>query len=286
MTEPGTSVPLTLGFSPCPNDTFIFHALVHGLAGQPDLNLAPPVLADVETLNEWAMEPRLDLTKLSFHALAHALDDYVLLNSGSALGRGCGPLLIARKNLDQGGLADLRIAIPGRLTTAAMLLKMYAPGCRNLVTMRFDEIMPALARGEVDAGVIIHESRFTYRKEGFVLIGDLGAWWEETSGCPIPLGGIAARRSLGKELIGRIDKAIRESVRHAFAHPRLSREYIHCHAQEIDERVIRSHIELYVNDFSVDLGRQGREAIQSFLARGRELGIVPASSLSVFFSDQ
>ncbi len=286
MTEAGPSAPLTLGFSPCPNDTFIFHALVHGLAGRSGLHLAPPVLADVETLNEWAMEPRLDLTKLSFHALAHVLDDYVLLNSGSALGRGCGPLLIARKPLDQDGLADLRIAIPGRLTTAAMLLQMYAPGCRNLITMRFDEIMPALARGEVDAGVIIHESRFTYRKEGFSLIGDLGAWWEETSGCPIPLGGIAARRSLGKELIGRVDMAIRESVRHAFAHPQLSREYIRCHAQEIDEQVIRSHIELYVNDFSVDLGRQGRGAIESFLARGRELEIVPTSSLSVFFADQ
>lgn len=279
--------PLTLGFSPCPNDTFIFYALVHGLADELGLNPAPPILADVETLNEWAMERRLDVTKLSFHALGHVIDDYVLLNSGSALGRGCGPLLIAKKALDRSSsLADLRIAIPGRFTTAAMLLKMYEPACRNLVGMRFDEIMPALARGDVDAGVIIHESRFTYQKEGFVRLVDLGSWWEESSGCPIPLGGIAARRSLGNKLIARVDRGIKESVRRAFADPQGPREYIRCHAQEIDEQVICNHIELYVNDFSLDLAGKGRMAIEAFLSRGREAGILPNSSLSVFFEER
>lgn len=274
MADP-VRAPLTLGFSPCPNDTFIFHALVHGLARELDLDLAPPVVADVETLNEWAMQGRLDVTKLSFHALGHVLDDYVLLESGAALGRGCGPLLIARRERDLSRLADLKIAIPGRFTTAALLLRMYEPACRRLVGMRFDQIMPALARGEVEAGVIIHESRFTYRQEGFVLLKDLGIWWEEASGCPIPLGGIGARRSLGSELIARIDDAIGESVRRAFADPRLSREYIHRHAQEIDDRVLRDHIDLYVNDFSLELGPEGHRAVDLFLARGRAAGILP-----------
>lgn len=281
MADPDHS-PLTLGFSPCPNDTFIFHALVHGLAGELGLDLAPPLLVDVETLNEWAMQRRLDVTKLSFHALGFALDEYVLLNSGAALGRGCGPLLIAKKELDRGRIHDLRIAIPGHFTTAAMLLKMYEPGCGKLVDMRFDRIMPALANGDVDAGVIIHESRFTYREQGFVVLKDLGSWWEETSGCPIPLGGIAARRSLGSELIARIDSGIRESVRRAFINPRRSGEYIHSHAQEIDARVIRGHVELYVNDFSVELGLEGRKAVEIFLGRGREAGILPDSSLPTF----
>jgi 1,4-dihydroxy-6-naphthoate synthase len=273
-----THTPLTLGFSPCPNDTFIFHALVHGLAEELGLDLAPPILVDVESLNEWAMQGRLDVTKLSFHALGHVLDDYVLLKSGSALGRGCGPLLIAKKPIDRNRITDLRIAIPGRFTTAAMLLRLYEPSCKHIVHLRFDEIMPALARGDVDAGVIIHESRFTYQKEGFIVHQDLGAWWEETSGCPIPLGGIVARRSLGNELIGLIEKGIRESVQRAFKDPQAPEEYTRLHAQEMDEQVTREHIGLYVNDFSVDLGPEGQHAVEVFLARGREAGILPDSS--------
>lgn len=274
-----THQPLTLGFSPCPNDTFIFHALVHGLAAELGLDLAQPILADVETLNEWAMRGRLDVTKLSFHALGHVLDDYVLLGSGSALGRGCGPLLIAKETIARSRIPELRIAVPGRLTTAAMLLRLYEPRCKHLVYMGFDEIMPALAMGEVDAGVIIHESRFTYQKEGFVVHQDLGSWWEETSACPIPLGGIVARRSLGNDLIGLLEKGIRESVQRAFKDQNASSEYISLHAQEMDEQVSRDHIGLYVNDFSVDLGREGRQAVKVFFNRGREAGILPASSL-------
>ena len=270
--------PLSLGFSPCPNDTFIFHALIHGLADEIGLDLAQPTLADVESLNEWALQARLDVTKISFHALGHVLDDYVLLHSGSALGRGCGPLLIANKNFINKKLADLKVAIPGRYTTASMLLRMYAPQCKNLVPMRFDEIMPALAKGEVDAGVIIHESRFTYQNEGFILHQDLGTWWEETSGCPIPLGGIVARRSLGREVISLIDKGIKSSIQSAFANPQLSKDYIRINAQEMDEQVTGEHIKLYVNDFSLDLGSEGINAVKEFLERGRAAGILPDSS--------
>jgi len=280
-----TTHQLSLGFSPCPNDTFIFNALVHGLASDIGLDIAPPVLADVETLNEWAMQGRLDVTKLSFHALGHVLDNYVLLHSGSALGRGCGPLLIAKKPIDRLRLPGARIAIPGRYTTAAMLLRMYEPECMDLVPMRFDQIMAALSRDEVDAGVIIHESRFTYQEQGFIALRDLGEWWEETSGCPIPLGGIAARRSLGDDLLDLLSKGIRQSVMMAFENPSGSEDYIRAHAQEMDDKVIHDHIDLYVNNFSLELGREGRNAIELFLTHGREAGILPdASDFSALFA--
>ncbi len=269
---------LSLGFSPCPNDTFVFHALVHGLASEIGLDIGPPVLADVETLNEWAIQGRLDVTKLSFHALAHVHDNYVLLDSGAALGRGCGPLLIAKKPIDRVDLPKLKIAIPGRYTTAAMLLRMYEPECTDLLPMRFDQIMAALARDEVDCGVIIHESRFTYQEQGFVALQDLGEWWEKSSGCPIPLGGIVARRSLGIDLLKKLNDAIRQSVRMAFDHPDRATEYIRTHAQELDEQVIHDHIDLYVNKFSLGLGREGRHAVEMFLTRGHEAGILPGSA--------
>jgi len=268
--------PLSLGFSPCPNDTFIFHALVHGLVGRPGLRFAPPLLADVETLNEWAMAGRLHVTKLSFHALGHLLDDYVLLDAGSALGRGCGPLLVAGNPLAVDDLAGKRVAIPGRYTTAAMLLRLFAPHCEKLVVMGFEQIMPAIAAGTVDAGVIIHESRFTYRQHGLELIQDLGSWWEAESGHPIPLGGIAAKRSLGEEAIFGAQEVIRDSVRWGGRHPDASRAYIRQHAQELDEQVTRDHVGLYVNAFSEQLGGEGRAAVAEFLRRGREAGVLPA----------
>jgi 1,4-dihydroxy-6-naphthoate synthase len=267
--------PLTIGFSPCPNDTFIFCALIHGKVRAADLTFAPPALADVETLNEWALAGRLDVTKLSFHALGHVLDRYTLLNGGAALGRGCGPLLVARPGVDLAGLAAGKVAIPGRFTTAAMLLRLFAPECSTPVIMRFDQIMPALAAGEVDAGVIIHESRFTYQQHGLTLLLDLGAWWENLTGLPIPLGGIAARRSLGEDRLRIIEEAIRASVRWGFAQPGACLPYIRQHAQELDDQVIGDHIGLYVNSFSEDLGPEGRAAIEEFLRRGREAGILP-----------
>lgn len=267
--------PLSLGFSPCPNDTFIFHALVSGLIPVDGFSLLPPVLADVESLNQWAIAGILDVTKLSFHALGHVLDEYTLLSTGAALGRGCGPLLISRNEIDPADLAHHSIAIPGNFTTAAMLLRMCYPQCRLITTMRFDQIMPALAAGEIDAGVIIHESRFTYPSYGLRLITDLGSWWEKTTGHPIPLGGIAARRSLGNKVISAVEDAIRDSLRSAFAAPEQASAYIREHAQELDSQVTSSHIGLYVNDFSLDLGQEGMAAIQEFLIRGAEAGLLP-----------
>ncbi|MEW6593772.1 MAG: 1,4-dihydroxy-6-naphthoate synthase [Thermodesulfobacteriota bacterium] len=270
------SRPYSLGFSPCPNDTFIFHALVHGLLGGDTPRFAAPELADVETLNEWAFAGRLDVTKLSYHAYGHVADRYVLLSAGSALGRGCGPLLVARNVLDQAALPERTIAIPGRHTTAALLLKLFAPACGNLVTMRFDQIMPAIASGAVDAGVIIHESRFTYPQHGLRLIQDLGQWWEETTGLPIPLGGIAARRSLGDAAIRAIDRAVRASVRMAFDAPQAAMPYVRQHAQELDDTVIASHIGLYVNASSENLGAEGLAAVGEFLRRGAAAGVLPS----------
>ena len=269
---------LSLGFSPCPNDTFIFHALMHGQACGSSPAFGDAALADVETLNEWALAGRLDVTKLSFHALGHVLDQYILLMAGSALGRGCGPLLVARENFSVAALPGLTIAIPGKYTTAALLLRMYSPVPLTIRVMRFDRIMPAIVAGEVDAGVIIHESRFTFQAHGLLLLQDLGVWWEQETGFPIPLGGIAAKRSLGKEKIQAIDRRIRASVSSAFAGPEAGMDYIRQHAQELDDKVIRDHIGLYVNQFSLDLGAEGVGAVREFLERGRQLGIFPNQS--------
>ena len=266
---------ISIGFSPCPNDTFIFHALVHGLVALEGWSLAKERLADIETLNYWALAGKLDVTKISFHALGHVLSDYVLLPAGAALGRGCGPLLVARQDPGAAKLPLQTIAIPGRYTTAAMLLHLFAPQCRQTVEMRFDQIVPAIVAGRVDAGVIIHESRFTYQEKGLVLIRDLGAWWEEVSGQPVPLGGIVAKRSLGVELIRKISAAVRASVDLAFANPARALAYIKMHAQELDDQIIAAHIGLYVNHYSADLDEAGRAAVQVFLERGREIGLLP-----------
>lgn len=263
---------LSLGFSPCPNDTFIFHAMTHGLVSTEGLLFAEPLLADVETLNQWAMAGKLEVTKLSFHALGHVLDKYVLLDSGSALGRGCGPLLVTRQDTKI-DLAEATIAIPGQYTTAAMLLQLYAPCPVKTRVMVFDQIMDAVIRGEVDGGVIIHESRFTYQNHGLACLQDLGVWWEEFTGHAIPLGGIAAKRSLGVEKINLIEKTIRESVRYGFNHPGSSFDYIKKHAQEMGNDVINSHIGLYVNTFSESLGDDGHKAVDFFLHLGREKGL-------------
>ncbi|MBA3015797.1 MAG: 1,4-dihydroxy-6-naphthoate synthase [Proteobacteria bacterium] len=269
--------PLSLGFSPCPNDTFIFHALVSGLIPTPGFLIQPPVLADVESLNQWAMKAKLDITKLSFHALGHVLDQYTLLMAGAALGRGCGPLLISRDEIDPSKLTKQTIAVPGHFTTAAMLLRLCYPECQTLIAMRFDQIMPAVAAGDVSAGVIIHESRFTYPRYGLRLVTDLGSWWEKTTGHPIPLGGIAVRRSLGHKLIAALETAIRNSLRSAHANPAQASLYIRNHAQEIDDQVTANHIALYVNDFSLDLGQEGIAAVRDFLTRGFNAGIFPHS---------
>jgi 5,8-dihydroxy-2-naphthoate synthase len=273
--------PLTLGFSPCPNDTFIFYALVHDRSDLAGLSFAEPRLEDVETLNIWALENRLDVTKLSFHALGHALDDYCLLRSGSALGRGCGPLLVTKPGKKMTHLEEARIAIPGQYTTAALLFRMYAPECANLVEMRFDKIIDAIRKDRVEGGVIIHESRFTYKQMGLVCHQDLGQWWEDISGYPIPLGCIAAKRELGGEVIGRIDTAIRNSLEFARTSPDQCLPYIRSYSQELEEDVVKSHIGLYVNDFSLDLGVDGLAAVEEFLRRGRAARVLPSSEKSL-----
>lgn len=277
---------LSLGYSPCPNDTFIFYALTHNRIALGDLHFAVPQLEDVETLNSWALQKRLDVTKISCHALGHVLDEYCVLSAGSALGRGCGPLLVAASDRPVDSLVGKRVAIPGRLTTAALLFRLFLPACSELVEMRFDAIMEAVRRGEVDAGVIIHESRFTYAQQGLVCLQDLGQWWEDVSGQPIPLGCIVARRSLGSEILKRIDQAIAASVDFAFASPSACLPYIREHSQETAAEVVQSHIALYVNNFSRDLGVKGTAAIAAFLTRGRQLGVLPAAAEMPIFRDR
>ena len=257
---------LTLGFSPCPNDTFVFHALMEGLVSAGDERFAVR-LEDVETLNRLALEGALDVCKISYGALPRLLDRYTLLRSGGALGRGCGPLLVARRPLSREDLRDATIAIPGVLTTANLLLRLYRPEIPAGREMVYSEIMPAVERGEVDAGLIIHESRFTYPGHGLVKVVDLGEWWEEETGAPIPLGGIVARTDLGTARIASIDAAIRASVEYAFAHPAASAEYVRRHAQEMDPAVMQRHIDLYVNDFTIDIGAEGGRAIEQLRRR-------------------
>ena len=282
MTDPSQADrTLTLGYSPCPNDTFIFHALVHGIVAVEGMRFAER-LEDVETLNRLAARAELDVTKISYGAAPGLLGDYVLLRSGGALGRGCGPLIVAREPLTQADLAGRRIAIPGRSTTANLLLRLFAPQAEPGIELVYSDIMPAVARGDFDAGLIIHESRFTYPQHGLQRVADLGEWWEQTTGLPIPLGGIMARRALGEEAIRRIDDAVRRSVEHAFAHPEASAVYVRAHAQEMDAAVTQQHIDLYVNRFSVDVGDEGERAIRELFARAAAVGIVPADHPAPF----
>jgi 1,4-dihydroxy-6-naphthoate synthase len=270
------SVELSLGFSPCPNDTFVFDALVHGRVATHGLAFRER-LEDVETLNRLAADGALDVTKASYGAIPWLLDRYALLRSGGALGRGCGPLVVAREPLPMTALRGRRIAIPGARTTANLLLRLFDPALSHGEEHVYSDIMPAVARGEVDAGLIIHESRFTYREHGLVRLLDLGEWWEGETGLPIPLGGILAKRELGAASLQRLADAIRASVEHAFAHPQDSAGYVRQHAREMDPEVVRRHIELYVNRFSVELGHEGEQAVATLFARGRAAGILPTA---------
>ncbi|HJP31533.1 MAG TPA: 1,4-dihydroxy-6-naphthoate synthase [Candidatus Latescibacteria bacterium] len=271
---------LSLGYSPCPNDTYIFYALVHGR-----LDGAPPVrevLEDIETLNGMASRGELDVVKVSFHALGHFLAEYCLLHSGGALGRGCGPMVVARGDVTSETLGDCRVAIPGRMTTAALLLRLFAPDLTDIVEMPFHQILEATRTGAVDAGVIIHESRFTYARLGLRKVIDLGQWWESSTGHAIPLGGIAVQRRLGEDRIARIDAALRDSVEFAHAHPEEVRDYVATHAQEMEREVMEAHIELYVNEYTLDYGRDGEAAIADLLERAVAAGIIPAAGTPLF----
>jgi 1,4-dihydroxy-6-naphthoate synthase len=268
---------LSLGYSPCPNDTFIFHAMVRGRVDTGGL-VFQEALEDVETLNRMALQGQLDLTKVSYAACGALRENYCLLRSGGALGRGCGPLVVARDSM---GLAELRgrpLAIPGRHTTAFLLLRLADPELgEHAVPMPFHEIMDAVRSGAVDAGLIIHESRFTYPRYGLTQVADLGQWWERETGHPIPLGCIIARRTLGKDLIRGVEGLIRESVLHARAHPTEPAAYIREHAQEMEDDVIQQHISLYVNEWSVDLGDDGVRAVETLFRMAEEREILPPS---------
>jgi 1,4-dihydroxy-6-naphthoate synthase len=258
-------VTLTFGFTPCPNDAFAFHALVHGLVPAPFE--VEPVILDIEELNRRAARAELQLTKLSFGAAAAAGDRYRLLRSGAALGRGVGPLVVARDARALEEVAAGRVAVPGRETTAFLLLRLAAPALGNVVELRYDRILPAVVVGEVDAGLIIHESRFTYRDHGLVAAADLGEWWESETGLPVPLAGIFARDDLEPELRDEAEAAIRASVEYAFAEPEASREYVRSLSHELSDEVCAAHIALYVNEHSVDIGDEGLAAIDRLLGR-------------------
>jgi 1,4-dihydroxy-6-naphthoate synthase len=257
---------LTFGYSPCPNDTFAFHALAAGLVDAPFR--VRPVLLDIEELNRRAREGAFDLTKVSVGALAGVGDRYRLLRSGAALGMGVGPLVVARAPVSLAEAVRGRVAIPGRATTAYRLLRLAAPPAGEVVELRYDRILRAVADGDVDAGLVIHESRFTYAEHGLARVADLGDWWERETGLPVPLAGICARADLDAGTVAAAERAIRASVQHAFDHPAASREYVRAHAQEMSDEVCARHIALYVNAHSLDVGDEGMRAIARLVEGG------------------
>ena len=289
---------LSLAFSPCPNDCFMFDAIVNRRIDLEGLEF-DVTLADIEALNHAALAfgrrgdasvgadlqvgPH-DVTKLSFHAYAYCADRYVLLDAGSALGRNCGPLLISKRAIDRDEVArgNLSIAIPGKYTTANFLCTLAFPAAQNKTEVLFSEIEPALLEGRFDAGVIIHENRFTYQARGLRKIVDLGEWWESETGAPIPLGGIVVKRSLPDDVKRALNRVMRRSVEYAFAHREASVPYVRAHAQEMSEEVMYQHIDLYVNEYSVDLGAPGRHAVTLLFDRAEGAGLVPEVSGDVF----
>ena len=275
---------LSLGFSPCPNDCFMFDAIVNGRIDLEGLEFTPH-LADVEALNQAAFAGDADVTKLSYHAYAFCVGDYVLLDAGSALGRNCGPLLISKRAIakDEVAAGSLRIAIPGKYTTANFLLGLAFPKAQDKTPLVFSEIEAALQDGRFDAGLIIHENRFTYAAKGLRKIIDLGEYWEDTTGAPIPLGGIVIKRSLPDDVKLRVNRVLRRSVEYAFAHRTASLDYVRAHAQEMSEDVIYRHIDLYVNQYSVDLGKEGRRAVELLFDKAAATGIIPPAHSAFFF---
>lgn len=264
---------LTLGFSPCPNDTFIFDAMVNGKIDTKGLSF-DYVLDDVATLNKWAEEEKLDITKLSYNTFLHTANKYALLHSGSALGKGVGPLLIAKEQLDLSKMEQYRIAIPGFNTTANLLLSLAFPQTRHKQALVFNAIEDAVLSGSADAGLIIHENRFTYAQKGLKKLIDLGDWWEKEMNAAIPLGGIVIKRSIDKKIAKAADEIIRESVLYSWKHyPELA-PFVTSHAQEMDEAVMRQHIELYVNDYTTDLGAEGTEAINTLFSKALSNGLI------------
>jgi len=264
---------LTLGFSPCPNDTFIFDAMVNGKIDTFGIGF-DYVMEDVETLNQWAEQGKLDITKLSYNTFIHTVNQYALLHSGSALGEGVGPLLVSKQPLDLANIETFRIAIPGIKTTANLLLTLAFPKAKNKTELVFNEIEGAVLDGRFDAGLIIHEGRFTYQQKGLNKLIDLGDWWEQTTHAAIPLGGIVIRRCLPVTICAAVDLIIKRSLAYSWQqYPELS-PFITSNAQEMEEDVMRKHIQLYVNDYTADLGVKGRNAISTLFKKAQQSGLL------------
>lgn len=275
---------MKIAFSPCPNDTFVFHAWVHGLIpNAPELDVT---YADIDITNNWAATGEgPEVLKVSYAALPWLLEDYALIPCGGALGRGCGPLVLTANpnETNPASLSGKRVAVPSERSTAYMLFRLWAAqnvpgGVGEIVVMPFDEIMPAVRDGQIDAGLVIHEARFTYPNYGLTLMEDMGSWWEEDTGLPIPLGAIIAKRSLDANQIA---DWVRSSVEYAWEHPEASRQYVLDYAQEMDPAVADSHINLYVNEFTRNLGEDGYGAIEALLGRAANEGLVPSFDLSL-----
>ncbi|MEL6134910.1 MAG: 1,4-dihydroxy-6-naphthoate synthase [Bacteroidota bacterium] len=274
---------LILGFSTCPNDTFMFQAMVKGQVDTKGFAFQP-VLADIFHLNQMAMAQEVDIIKVSYNTFGRLTDSYTLLDSGSALGHNCGPLLISKESHSLETIIDqnLPVAIPGENTTANLLLGYYGQAITNKKEYIFHEIMPAILKGEVAAGVIIHENRFTYQQHGLQLIQDLGEYWEKQTQLPIPLGAILAKKSLGQEIIQTLSSILKSSIQFAFDQPNKVMDYVASHAQEMDEEVMRSHIDLYVNEYSLSLGTEGRKAIRALLQTGIDMVLYPYQQVPHF----
>lgn len=272
---------LSLGFSPCPNDTFIFDALVHGKIDTEGLTFEV-VMEDVEALNEAAFRSDLHITKLSYHAYAYLRDKYVLLDAGSALGNNCGPLLIAKEKLTEADIHRAKVAIPGKYTTANFLLGLAYPEITDKEEMLFSAIEGAVLSGEVDAGLIIHENRFTYADKGLIKIMDLGEYWEGTTGMPIPLGGIVIQRDLPETIRRKVNRVLARSVAFALEDPDQTMDYVRQYAQEMDTEVMMAHISLYVNDYTQDLGKRGKAAVNQLFETADRLGIIPPYKAPIF----
>jgi len=278
---------LTLGFSPCPNDTFIFDALIHHKIDTEGLDFEV-FYDDVETLNQKAFRGELDITKLSYHAFAYVADQYVLLDAGSALGYGVGPMLISNAEISISDLENnpgYKIGIPGKYTTANFLLGLAFPNATNKEELVFSEIEDALLDDKIDIGLIIHENRFTYQNKGLKKIIDLGDYWEKKTGCAIPLGGIVANRNLPLDVQYKINRVLKKSVEFAFANPKSGLDFIRSHAQEMSEEVMYKHIDLYVNKYSLDLGEEGRKAIKLLFDTALEKGIIPGIKGNIFLTE-
>lgn len=279
---------LTLGFSPCPNDTFIFDALIHHKIDTEGLEFEV-FFDDVETLNQKAFKGALDITKLSYHAFAYVVDQYALLDSGSALGFGVGPLLISKFGISISDLQEnamkYRIGIPGKYTTANFLLGLAFPEAKNKQEMVFSGIEDALLNDEIDIGLIIHENRFTYQDKGLHKILDLGDYWEKQTGCAIPLGGIVVSRKLAPDVQLKINRVLRRSVEFAFDNPKSGLDFIRKHSQEMSEEVMYKHIDLYVNQYSVNLGTEGRKAINLLFEKALEKKVIPPITQKIFLTE-